>query len=336
MIILITSFVFVPRTGGIENSTLMLADELARIGHQVTVVTKTMTNIENSYDFDVVRNPSFLTLLKLSLKADILFQNHPSLSLGLPGLFVRAATVTLHQTWLSDGSRRAEIMSPIKRLFVSRSRNLVNSEALGKKLGMQYQVLGNPYESRIFYRREVAKEKNAWIVVGRLIHDKGMDIAIRALAEFSKTNQAVTLDIIGEGIEREKLAQLAEELGVQEKVNFLGALRGEELAKEYSKHSIAIVPSRWEEPFGIVALEGLACGCRLVCARSGGLPEAAGKVANFFEKNSVEGCLGAIREAMALGDYSNEEWKLIEEHLKPYRKENYIQSLCSIFNQVKK
>lgn len=99
----------------------MLADEFAKLGSEV------------GYPFRIVRSPSFIALLKLCREADILFQNHPSLSLGFPGLLVRVPAVTLHQTWLSDGSGRAEFMASIKRLFILRSRNLVNSKALSKR-----------------------------------------------------------------------------------------------------------------------------------------------------------------------------------------------------------
>ena len=56
----------------------------------------------------------------------------------------------------------------------------------------------------------------------------------------------------------------------------MGVKRGVELARFIARHRIMVVPSRWVETFGIVALEGIACGCVVVGTDRGGLPEAIG------------------------------------------------------------
>ncbi|MBV8457988.1 MAG: glycosyltransferase family 4 protein [Acetobacteraceae bacterium] len=53
--------------------------------------------------------------------------------------------------------------------------------------------------------------------------------------------------------------------------------------KTLSRAAIAVVPSRWDEPFGLAALEAMACGAALVCSRRGALPEVAGDAAVYVD-----------------------------------------------------
>ena len=50
-----------------------------------------------------------------------------------------------------------------------------------------------------------------------------------------------------------------------------------------SKAAIVVVPSRWEEPFGMVALEAMACGAALITTRCGNLPSVAGEAALYVD-----------------------------------------------------
>ena len=90
--------------------------------------------------------------------------------------------------------------------------------------------------------------------------------------------------IIGLGMEDENLKAQVAAAGISDRVQFAGAVRGEALARLINRHRILVVPSRWEEPFGLVALEGLACGCVVVGARSGGLPEVIGPAGPIVPK----------------------------------------------------
>ncbi len=58
--------------------------------------------------------------------------------------------------------------------------------------------------------------------------------------------------------------------------------------------AIAVVPSRWAEPFGLVALEAMAHGAALVCSRRGGLPEVAGDCALYADPDEPGAFAGAI------------------------------------------
>jgi len=63
-----------------------------------------------------------------------------------------------------------------------------------------------------------------------------------------------------------------------------------------------VVPSRWNEPFGVVAVEALACGCRVLAAESGALPSIVGQ-ANVYQPNTPD-ALAARLEEMLWGQQS--------------------------------
>ena len=76
--------------------------------------------------------------------------------------------------------------------------------------------------------------------------------------------------MIGDGPEASRLQEQAARLGIGGQIDFLGARRGEELVGLLNRHRILVVPSRYNEPFGIVALEGIACGCVVIGSEGAG------------------------------------------------------------------
>jgi glycosyltransferase involved in cell wall biosynthesis len=138
-------------------------------------------------------------------------------------------------------------------------------------------VIHNCFDDTVFVAGEAAgRPPGSFVFCGRLVSDKGCDLAIRALAEVRRANRAATLTIIGDGPEKGPLMQLAQALGVSDAVTFTGALPFREVAARLRAHRCTVVPSIWEEPFGIVVLEGLASGCEVIVTDRGGLPEALG------------------------------------------------------------
>jgi glycosyltransferase involved in cell wall biosynthesis len=100
------------------------------------------------------------------------------------------------------------------------------------------------------------------VCVGRLSKQKGQDIAIRALAQLK--NQAAHLRLVGDENpvgEREFLAELAESLGVADRVEWHGKV--DDPAPEFRAADIVAAPSRWEG-MSLVFLEAMACGAPVV------------------------------------------------------------------------
>ena len=108
---------------------------------------------------------------------------------------------------------------------------------------------------------------------GRLVPKKGVDTLLRAMALVVRRLPAARLLIAGDGPERASLERLMIELGLGTRVEFLGHLQRSAMERALSRAWVQAVPSRWEEPFGLVAAEAMMRGTAVVASRLGGLSE---------------------------------------------------------------
>ena len=93
---------------------------------------------------------------------------------------------------------------------------------------------------------------------------------------------------------RPDCANRVRRLELDRQVSFLGVRVGAELVQILNGHQIIVIPSRWTEPFGLVALEGIACGLVAVGSSNGGLPDAIGPCGEIFhtgDAQSLTDCL---------------------------------------------
>jgi len=119
-----------------------------------------------------------------------------------------------------------------------------------------------------------------WLVtVARLQQHKGMDTVIAALPAILARAPDVRYAVAGTGPDRERLEQLANKLGVGDRVRFLGGVSDRELPALYNLASVYVGASRRAERlgvegFGIALVEASACGRPVVAGNSGGIPDA--------------------------------------------------------------
>ncbi|RUR84088.1 glycosyltransferase [Chlorogloeopsis fritschii PCC 9212] len=100
---------------------------------------------------------------------------------------------------------------------------------------------------------------------------KGVDVTIRALPQISQAFPEVKYLVIGRGDDQPRLAQLAKDLGVAERVIFAGFIPTEELITHYRLADAYVMPS--QEGFGIVYLEAMACGVPVLAGDADGSSE---------------------------------------------------------------
>jgi glycogen(starch) synthase len=136
------------------------------------------------------------------------------------------------------------------------------------------------------------------LAIGRLVRDKGFDLAIRAFAEVAGLFPESTLTITGEGREAEALRQLARATGVGSRIRFTGWIDPEEVPPLINQHSVVIMPSRWQEPFGLVALQAAQMGRPIIAAASGALPEIVvdGVTGALVPNENLPGYVEALRK----------------------------------------
>jgi mannosylfructose-phosphate synthase len=128
-------------------------------------------------------------------------------------------------------------------------------------------------------RRRIGFIEHDVYCVGRAATNKGIDLLIRCLPALRRLVPAARLQLaIGAGSDRdrERVAQwkrLGHELGVADAVNWIGYVPDEEMADYYRAPGVFALSSRYE-PFGMTAIEAMACGTPTVVTTHGGLHEA--------------------------------------------------------------
>jgi glycogen(starch) synthase len=108
----------------------------------------------------------------------------------------------------------------------------------------------------------------------RLVHGKGLDVLVRAVAAAGPALGDLRLVVGGDGPERPRLERLAADLGIAPRVSFLGSLERARLTTVMGRATAFALPSR-AEPFGIALLEAMAAGVPAVATRAGGVTEFA-------------------------------------------------------------
>jgi glycosyltransferase involved in cell wall biosynthesis len=102
----------------------------------------------------------------------------------------------------------------------------------------------------------------------------GPDILLRALAQVKNVGPELSLSLAGEGELTPHLKRLTSELGLTEKVKFVGFIPNTSIYEFVQQHHIMVMPSVMDsESFGVAALEASACGRPVIASRVGGVPE---------------------------------------------------------------
>ena len=110
------------------------------------------------------------------------------------------------------------------------------------------------------------------LCIGRLVPQKGFDLAIKAIRSLTKEYPRIKMIIAGEGPIRAELEQLTIDLELSQSVEFLGVVDPEMIPELINNSTIVIMPSRYES-FGLVALQTAQMERPIVATRIGGLPE---------------------------------------------------------------
>jgi D-inositol-3-phosphate glycosyltransferase len=144
-----------------------------------------------------------------------------------------------------------------------------------------FQVLSKPEARR---QLGLSTTNKTVLYVGRFDPRKGIETLVRAIAQIYDGRDTSKLDmdklcllIVGgsdpnqaDGLERRRIEDLVAELGIKAQVNFVGMVGHDRLPLYYAAADVCVVPSHYE-PFGLVAIEAMACGTPVVASDVGGL-----------------------------------------------------------------
>jgi len=173
--------------------------------------------------------------------------------------------------------------------------------------------------------------------VKTLRHVYGIDLLIRAFAQVVHTlpTQNISLTIVGDGPEKENLIQLAESLGVLNKIHFMAPVSQTELVEVLHTFDIAVFLSR-SESFGVAVLEASSTGLPVVVSKTGGLTEVVD-----------DGITGFHVQPENIGDAAEKILQLLQDEslrqrmgkagrdkvIREYKLQDTLISICQLYQE---
>jgi glycogen(starch) synthase len=301
MRICLYSNAYAPQCGGIETVSASLARGWQAAGHTVLVVSDTPAppGFDSSSPFPVLRHPTWADWRRIAREYELVVSNGFALRHLLKWLVSGVRFWWIHQmivAWrypadtpwhrkLRWGSRRI-IRPALARL--ARGGNVFISQAIRADVAtVDGPVIYNPIATHFRPMPEVPRAADFGFF-GRMWLPKGQDVLLRALAQCRDAGHRFTLDLYGDGEHLERIRQVASDLKLDDTVRFVSAVGGEELVRAMNSVGVIVVPSTWEEPMGVVAVEAMACGKCVIGSNKGGLGEVLNGWMPTFDNGSVE------------------------------------------------
>ncbi|TRN07644.1 hypothetical protein DM586_19950 [Vibrio fluvialis] len=219
-------------------------------------------------------------------------------------------------------------------LFCSK---FLKNETLSKfpKLEALCEVIYNGVSDDIINSKFGRKEKII-LFAGRIIESKGVIELINAFDIFRRNTGEYKLQIVGgvnSGSSNQRTSYL---IAVENEINkslfkedieFLGYLDHDQLLKKMSQSEILAVPSKWKEPFGMVALEGFVNNCKVIATSDGGMSEILGELGFYCDCNPLSiaqaiDCAVKSEHYNSIG-YDNFFWKKISKDFQILLEKNH-------------
>jgi glycogen synthase len=328
MKIFVYSSTYLPNVGGLENIMAGLVTEWSNLGHKVTVATKALKkdHVEHNMNYAIVRNPGLLSFFQLAKKSDILLEANLSLKTIIVGLLLKKKWVVIHHL---PYSHQNTLTGKIKNIITFFSRNISVSNYVANTLLGKSAVINNFYNP-VYLNLSITRRPFSLLFVGRLVNDKGVLLLLKAFLKLKKEFANISLVIVGEGDEKDRLIEFVSDNDLKDHVSFYGSKYPEELCHIYNQAKAVVIPSIWDEPFGIVALEGMACGCLIACSNKPGLRESTGGLAFEFDPKNPESICSALKNALAF--YPSHEYeKAVSDHLEKHERKLVAQQYIELF-----
>jgi glycogen(starch) synthase len=143
-----------------------------------------------------------------------------------------------------------------------------------------------------------------FLCVGRLVADKGFDLALEAFASLLPRFPALRLTIAGDGPARSDLEAQAQRLKIEPSTQFVGWIAPDDIPALIDTATAVLMPSRWQEPFGLVALQAGQMARPALVTRVGGLPEIVidGETGWVVEPANIAALANAMRSVLDTPD----------------------------------
>jgi glycogen(starch) synthase len=244
----------------------------------------------------IVRRPLVVTLQGETMMDDAdIFEESRVLRAALRSGIRHAAAVTACSAFtLADAEARFG-------LTPGRGQVVFNGVSLGGASGVG--VPGGPDRATAPLTAVAGDPPRPYVfALGRVVDKKGFDLLLAAYAGMDPVRRTSDLVIAGSGAALEGLERKASELGLADRVHFVGRLSREEVAGAMAGADLFVMPSRLE-PFGIVVLEAWRAGVAVMATTRGGAPEFVedGETGVLVDPFDTPGFTAALETVLADG-----------------------------------
>jgi glycogen(starch) synthase len=182
--------------------------------------------------------------------------------------------VVLHEKWPSESKAVAQRTLRCADWVVGVSNSMLDrGRRLAPEISPRSSVIHNAVAEPPIAPAPLPVRPSRLLCIGRLIQEKGFDLALTAVASIVKRFPGLHLMICGDGPERVSLQRQARTLNIESAVEFTGWISPDAVPALINSASVVLMPSRWQEPFGLVALESALMARPVIAARVGGIPE---------------------------------------------------------------
>jgi D-inositol-3-phosphate glycosyltransferase len=150
---------------------------------------------------------------------------------------------------------------------------------------------------------ETKSGRKRMVIVGRLVRRKGVDEVVRALTKLPMAELLIVGGSAGEDSGTHRVQALARAAGVEDRVELRGAVANSDVPRVLRSADL-VVCFPWYEPFGIVAIEAMACGKPVLASAVGGLRETvvAGQTGMLVAARDLEGFIQSAASLLADDD----------------------------------
>lgn len=232
----------------------------------------------------------------------IIVENRPGFILKLKQRTKTPCILHLHNDFLCTETPKAkELYDNFHKIicvsnYINKKVQVINPTAQEKCATVYNAIDTLKFEKAYSTKRyQLGLSDNNFIIVysGRLTKEKGVLQLIQAIKLIKDTTNLKLMIIGGSAYGKDMhptlfIKQLEEEIEpIKDMVVFTGYINYELVPSYLKMADIAVVPSMWEEPFGLTVVEAMAAGLPLITTRSGGIPEICEGVATIVERNNI-------------------------------------------------
>ena len=293
---------FRPVIGGLGSVTHSYALGLIENGCEPVVVTSSPApeGYDAQFPYSVVRQPGFFEFRRTLRECDGIIFIHQSLVYILWSLGLGKPVVSSIQgriwAWTSVSIAVCSIVFDLHLRL--RPHAALISETVRSPATRNAPVMGNPYDPEVFHPQGGPAPAGTIIFSGRIARGKGVFHLLEAVRLLRRRGVLMALTFLGSGPDERELREAVAAVELGGCTTFIGHSEPHEVAALLCRHEIAAVPSDWEEPFGLVAIEAIACGCYVVAFPDGGLPLAVGEAGLLTSEKSPAALADAIQRVL--------------------------------------